>query len=686
MYNLRNFNFDLFFDHLSVTDATIMSNTNPQTFAYAQPVKLPNDQYIDDEIIAERKRREESLKKAALREKWKRREGRIGRDRNRTEANKIKVVASMKVAASKKRQSKERQKASLKEHSKTPEVTLPPIETSKSVRQSERSKQVEPFPHRQHPLKTEFAVAQRISRESSGASGSLSSAVSRRSRVSRKLPVQITPQDSAPRSAHVSKVNPPVTGVGVKPPKRGLFGSIGLAFRSFFGRKNTETHHDQLKPKPLPPIKKEVQESQVIDTNEIPPPNVDRDEHLVGKGETSQKEEEIPPAPPNVDRDKHLVGEGEISQKEEPMDPSETANNNLPKLPREKPERMKCEIGVQTEDYDEEFLDQSIENHNDMTQVGQVDVRRRKNRDTDQCDPNSSHINASLLSLSEGPLGQDHEDKKPLTNTRENLDRQSNVKDEISNKDKLFPTDLLPSSDESATLQSEKIEDEIPDRFGSSSRQQDLHKIKKIMKENFAQNELNFSDWLRLIHSGFGADDEFEIDPNLEIKIYDLDPNKDYDKHLDLMMEELERENEFCKFKLKRLEYEREMRLKAETSQEEENKLKEKNKEPILLSYKEQKEEDYRREKQEEAERLRNFMKQFPFDPQHPNKTPDLESPTPSTPGLGEFDKDYVYNFHKKTIEFTLQGTATQKFKDSKKELTEAKHLMFDAMHTDFKN
>ena len=37
MYNLRNINFNLFFDVISVTDATIMSNVNPQTFAFTQP-------------------------------------------------------------------------------------------------------------------------------------------------------------------------------------------------------------------------------------------------------------------------------------------------------------------------------------------------------------------------------------------------------------------------------------------------------------------------------------------------------------------------------------------------------------------------------------------------------------------------------------------------------------------------
>ena len=438
----------------------------------------------------------------------------------------------------------------------------------------------------------------------------------------------------------------------------------------------------------------------------IPPLNIDRDEHLVGEGEISQKEEEIPPS--NVNRDKHLVGEGEISQKEESAGTSKIANNNLPKPSMENPQEAKCEIGVQTEDYNEkflddmkvkceiglqtedynenildkslekhndmrvkceigvqtedpekefldqslennndirvkceigvqtedsekEFLDQSLENHNDMTQVGQADEGRHKNRDTYQCDPNSSSKNTSLLSLSEGPLEQG---KEPSRKTRKDLDRQTNVKDEISNKDKFLPiSSFLPSSDESATLQSEKIEDEIPDRYGSSSRQQDLQKIKEIFKENFPQNDLTFSDWLRLIHSGFDEDDEFEIDPNLEIKINDLDPNKDYDKHLDLMMEKLEREN--VKIKLKRLKYERKMRL------EKEKREKEKNKKPILMTFaaflRKQKEEDDQLENHEEAEGLRNFMKQFLFDSQHPNKTPDLKS---TTLLFDEFEKD----------------------------------------------
>ena len=134
-----------------------------------------------------------------------------------------------------------------------------------------------------------------------------------------KLPEQLPSQDTAPQSAQKSKVSLPVTRVDVKPPKRKLFGNVGRAFKSFLGRKNTETPHDQSKLKPLPPIKEAVQESQVINANEIPTPNVDRDEHLVGEGEISKKEEEIPA--PNVDRDEYLLGEVGILQKEDEIPP-----------------------------------------------------------------------------------------------------------------------------------------------------------------------------------------------------------------------------------------------------------------------------------------------------------------------------------------------------------------------------
>ena len=109
-----------------------------------------DDEYIDDEIIAERRRREESLRKAELREKRKKRERGIGRDKNRREANKMKVIASMKITASKKRQNLRRQHVG----EAAQDTATHRLKTSKGVQQTQGD-QGDPFPRRSRvPRKT----------------------------------------------------------------------------------------------------------------------------------------------------------------------------------------------------------------------------------------------------------------------------------------------------------------------------------------------------------------------------------------------------------------------------------------------------------------------------------------------------------------------------------------------------
>ena len=611
-------------------------------FVFAAPNK--NEQYIDEDVIRERKKREESLRKAAIKLKRKRNlQGTVSKGARKHSNLKQRANKSKKVPAKTSSNNNTVDPISTSNKTESAQPTAPKLSwwqrLFKRKRDTPKESRVPSSSIRHIPDNLNTVVKSRPStiaserlsatRQSSAGSSQTSLPPERvLSATKQSLTKSQTPLSQVPTAGpspesireQLAKQTPAEPLDNPLPdPKKRRFGGFGLALRSFFGRKKASATQDSVihnKPNALPPTTpkyNQVTPEVVTDTNEISDEVISQ---LNNDNEESSEEEE--------DVESIVI--------------------------------EKCDVAIQTSN----------------TQLSEI---------IDESKPNSPWDDL----------------KEPTSAEKESLTEIIDLEDDPEQESESNNSPAAAHSSTHSSAQTDRldlidgdmIEEELPNRTGSTSRLQNIVKLKTTLKEQLKPGDPSYADWIRLIESGFTEEDQFEVDPKYEITvgfITSIDNTEYHEERLRQLLLELERDISLSKSKTKRYQIERQIREKVEKQNEEERKQIKEERGEVLLSFKEQKEADRRREKEKEAKRLREFVKRFPFDPEQPTKTPEIESPAPSTPGLGDIAEGYEYDLRKKTQEFQLDNTAVQSYRQRLQTLSDKRELMWEGIESEFIN
>ena len=270
-------------------------------------------------------------------------------------------------------------------------------------------------------------------------------------------------------------------------------------------------------------------------------------------------------------------------------------------------------------------------------------------------------------------------------------------------------TDIIRGEVSKARLRPEKFksfkkdDDFYRDVKAKWKKQKERRKLEKERQET--EQEFYFEKLLNLIETGHDdSEEELDYKPTYQVKvdvemeelhngnIDDFSPAAD-ERNLRQLLRKLETDNDDLKRKIKRQEQQfpfSDKKLHEIVDQVEheqaEKLLKERQEkwydetvEP--LTHREKKLLERKEKKEQRKYNLRKYVQGFAIN--IGLDTPDIDSPTPSTPGLGQVKS--VDKIERKEKEFALKKNATHRLQDAKSQLKDAESQMWNAIQTDFK-